>query len=192
MRRRDFISLVVAAAAWPRSVSAQQAERLPTIGFLGTSASSNMSRWTDAFAQRRRDLGWIEDRTVAIEYRWAQAHPERYAEIAAEFVRLKVDVIVTTVPAGPQRNRRPRSSPSSLSWRATLSGLAWSEVWRGRAATSLDYRLKQPTSPASASNFCAKLSFISASSRFWAMSITPKSCWRCAKLRVRRESSAFE
>jgi hypothetical protein len=80
----DFIPFVVAAAAWPRSVSAKQAERLPTIGFLGTSASSNMSRWTDAFAQRLHDLGWIEDRTVAIEYRWAQTHPERYAEIAAE------------------------------------------------------------------------------------------------------------
>jgi putative tryptophan/tyrosine transport system substrate-binding protein len=100
MRRRDFISLVV-AAAWPRGVSAELAERLPTIGFLGTSASSNMSRWTDAFAQRLHELGWIEDRTVAIEYRWAQTHPERYAEIAAEFVRLKVDVIVTTVPAAP-------------------------------------------------------------------------------------------
>src|SRR5262249_43726800 len=58
-----------------------------------------MSQWIAAFVQRLRDLGWIEGRTVAIEYRWAEARPERYAEIATEFVRLKVDVIATTIPA---------------------------------------------------------------------------------------------
>jgi len=60
-----------------------------------------MSRWTAALAQRLGELGWIEGRTVAIEYRWAEGRPERYAEIAAEFVSRRVDVIVTTVPAAP-------------------------------------------------------------------------------------------
>jgi putative ABC transport system substrate-binding protein len=54
-----------------------------------------VSQWVAAFVQRLRELGWIEDRTIAIEYRWADVRPERYAEIAAEFVRLKVDIIVT-------------------------------------------------------------------------------------------------
>ena len=74
---------------------AQQPGKLPTIGFLGPLASSAMSQWTAAFVQRLRELGWIEGRTVAIEYRWAEGRSERFAEIAAEFVRLKVDVIVT-------------------------------------------------------------------------------------------------
>jgi putative ABC transport system substrate-binding protein len=95
MRRREFITFLGAAAAtWPIVVRAQQ-EKLPTIGFLGSSTPSAMSRWTAAFVQRLRELGWIEGRTIAIEYRWAEGRTERYAEIAAEFVRLKVDVIVT-------------------------------------------------------------------------------------------------
>jgi putative ABC transport system substrate-binding protein len=75
---------------------AQQTLKLPTIGFLGTSTASGWSHWKAAFLQRLSDLGWIEGRTVAIEYRWAEGHDERYTEIAAEFVRLKVDVIVTS------------------------------------------------------------------------------------------------
>jgi hypothetical protein len=69
------------------------------IGFLGTTTPVAWSQWTAAFVQRLRELGWIEGRTITIEYRWAEGHPERYAEIATEFVRLPVDIIVTTVPA---------------------------------------------------------------------------------------------
>jgi hypothetical protein len=69
--------------------------KLPTIGFLGANTPSSQSQWTAAFVQRLRDLGWIEGRTVAIEYRWAEGRSGRYLEIAAEFVRFKVDVIVT-------------------------------------------------------------------------------------------------
>ena len=94
--RREFITLLGgAAAAWPLAARAQQA-KLPTIGFLGASTPLNWKPWTAAFVQRLRDLGWIEGRTVAIEYRWAEGRNERYSEIATEFVRLKVDVIVTT------------------------------------------------------------------------------------------------
>ena len=99
-RRREFITLLGGAAAWPLAARAQQPGKLPTIGFLGTSASA-WSSWTAAFVQRLRELGWIEGRTVAIEYRWSEARPARHAEIAAEFVRLKVDVIVTNATAVP-------------------------------------------------------------------------------------------
>jgi putative ABC transport system substrate-binding protein len=95
VRRREFITLVGAAAGWPLAARAQQAGKLPTIGFLGGATPSAWSQWTTAFARRLRELGWIEGRTVAIEYRWAEGHSERFAEIATEFVRLNVDVIVT-------------------------------------------------------------------------------------------------
>ena len=100
MRRRDFITLVGGAAVWPIAAHAQQASKLPTIGFLGASASG-FAPWAAAFVARLRELGWVEDRTVAIEYRWSEGRAERYAEIAAEFVRLKVDVILTVGSAVP-------------------------------------------------------------------------------------------
>jgi putative tryptophan/tyrosine transport system substrate-binding protein len=97
MRRREFITLLCgAAAAWPLAARAQQAGKLPTIGFLGSSSAWDWSPWTAALVQRLQQLGWVEGRTVAIEYRWADGRSERFAEIAAEFVRLKVDVIVTS------------------------------------------------------------------------------------------------
>src|SRR5262245_19884419 len=80
MRRRDFITLLGGAAAvWPGAARAQQPGRLPTIGFLGTTDPSTMRPWITAFVERLRDLGWIEDRTIAIAYRWAEGHPERHA-----------------------------------------------------------------------------------------------------------------
>jgi ABC-type uncharacterized transport system substrate-binding protein len=105
MRRREFITLLGSAVAWPLSVSAQQPGKLPKIGFLGSGSASSWSPWTAAFMQRLNELGWVDGRTVAIEMRWAEGHGERFAEIAAELVRLKVDVIVTSglaVPAAKQ------------------------------------------------------------------------------------------
>jgi putative tryptophan/tyrosine transport system substrate-binding protein len=96
LKRRAFITLLGGAAAWPLAAGAQQPGKLPTIGFLGQSTRSAGSEWVAAFVQRLRELGWIESRTVAIEYRWAEGRDERFAELAAEFVRLKVDVIVTS------------------------------------------------------------------------------------------------
>ena len=92
----QVISLLAGtAAAWPLAARAQQAGKLPTIGFLGVSSAGAIAGWLPAFVQRLRELGWIEGRTVAINYRWAEGQTERFSEIAAEFVRLKVDVIVT-------------------------------------------------------------------------------------------------
>jgi putative ABC transport system substrate-binding protein len=95
MRRRDFIKVVAGSVAvWPLAVRAQQAGKLPTIGLLGPNALI-WTPFTTAFVERLRQLGWVEDRTIAIEYRWTEGHPERVADLAAEFVRQKVDVIVT-------------------------------------------------------------------------------------------------
>jgi putative ABC transport system substrate-binding protein len=95
MKRRAFIILLGgAAAAWPLAALTQQHKQM-TIGYLGSSTALAQSQWTAAFVQRLRELGWIEGRNIAIEYRWAEGQPERFAEIVAELVRLKVDVIVT-------------------------------------------------------------------------------------------------
>jgi putative ABC transport system substrate-binding protein len=105
VKRREFISVLAGVLTWPLTARAQQAAKLPTIGFLGAGTPSSWSHWTAAFVQRLREHGWIEGRTVTIEYRWAEGRDERYAEIAAEFVRLKVDIIVTSgtaVPAAKQ------------------------------------------------------------------------------------------
>jgi putative tryptophan/tyrosine transport system substrate-binding protein len=101
MQRRRFITLVGGTViALPLAARARQPGKLPTIGYLGTDPS-NWSPWTAAFVQRLRELGWIEGRTIAIEYRWSEGRSARHAEIAAEFVRMKVDVIVTNGTAAP-------------------------------------------------------------------------------------------
>jgi ABC-type uncharacterized transport system substrate-binding protein len=99
VRRRDFVKAIIGSATgWPLAARAQP-EKLPIIGFLGPLSLSAETKWTAAFVQRMREHGWIEGRTVVIEYRWAEGRSERFAEIAAEFVRLKVDVIVTAATA---------------------------------------------------------------------------------------------
>jgi putative ABC transport system substrate-binding protein len=95
MRRRKFIALVGGAAiAWPLAALAQPA-KVPIIGYLGPTTHAVESQRIDALVQRLRELGWIENRTIAIEYRWAEGRSEGLTQIAEEFVRLKVDVIVT-------------------------------------------------------------------------------------------------
>jgi putative ABC transport system substrate-binding protein len=100
VRRREFITLLGGAAVWPLAARAQQAVRLPMIGLIGADPTS-WGPWTAAFAARLRELGWIEGRTVAIEYRWTEGRPERPAEFAAEFARLNADIIVTNSSSAP-------------------------------------------------------------------------------------------
>jgi putative ABC transport system substrate-binding protein len=110
VKRREFLSLVGGAtAAWPIVARAQQRERMRHIGFLGTTTPPAWTSWTDAFVQRLRELGWIEGRNVTIEYRWAESRPERLSEIAAEFARLKVDVIFTAGASSAIAARRATS-----------------------------------------------------------------------------------
>jgi putative ABC transport system substrate-binding protein len=99
-RRKFLATLFGGAAAWPLAGRAQQATKVPTIGILGSGIPATEGQWYTAFVQRLRKLGWIDGRTVAIEYRWAEGRDVRAAEIAAEFVQRKVDVIVTSATAG--------------------------------------------------------------------------------------------
>ena len=110
MRRREFITLLGGAATvWPLAANAQQPAKLPTIGFLGMATKSTWQQWTSAFIGRLRELGWIDGSNVAIEYRWAEGRSERFAQIAAEFVRSNVSIIVTAgaavVRSGTLRGR---------------------------------------------------------------------------------------
>ena len=149
--------------------------------------------WTAAFVQRLRELGWIEGRTVAIEYRWAEGRNERFAEIAAEFVRLKVDVIVTSgTPRSSQQSRRRRSSRSCSRRRGTRSAAAWSLAWRDRAATSPACRSRQPILPASDSNSCARLSPVCAVWRSWPMSAIPPPCWKWREVQATARTLGLE
>src|SRR5262249_51367893 len=94
LNRRELITLLGGAAGWPLAARAQQSGKLPTIGFLGAASPEAATRWGAAFVQRLRELGWTEGHTVAIDYRWGEGPLDRMAEIAASFVRAKVEVIV--------------------------------------------------------------------------------------------------
>jgi putative ABC transport system substrate-binding protein len=97
MHRRDFVKVICGiSVVWPLTGHAQQAGKLPVIGFLGSTTSSATPLRTAAFVQRLSELGWIDGRTVVIDYRWAEGRSERASELATEFARLKVDVIVTS------------------------------------------------------------------------------------------------
>src|SRR5262245_60084367 len=97
--RRIFIVGLGSAAAWPVVGRAQQSAKLFTIAFLGGNAPSTQHQWTAAFVQRIHELGWVEGRNLAIVYRWAEGRTDRSIEFVAEFIRLKVDVIVTHATA---------------------------------------------------------------------------------------------
>jgi putative ABC transport system substrate-binding protein len=119
MRRRAFITLLGGAAAgWPLAARAQQAGKLPTIGFLGATTPSAGGQLLAAFLQRLRELGWVDGRNVAIEIRWAEGRTNRFAEIAAELVRRKVDVILTTPRRSSQQSRQHQPSRSCSRRRA--------------------------------------------------------------------------
>jgi len=111
MNRRVFITALGGAATWPLAARAQLSAKVPTIGFLGVSTSAAWVHWTAAFVRRLAELGWTEGRNVAIEYRWADGRVERSAEIVAEFVHRKVDVIVTAGTAVPAAKRATSTIP---------------------------------------------------------------------------------
>lgn len=96
MRRRNFIQGIAASTAWSFTARAQKVRKVPIIGLMGAASLSVMGPWINALVQRLRELGWIDGQTITIEYRWAEGKVDRYISIAAEFVQLKVDVIVTS------------------------------------------------------------------------------------------------
>jgi putative tryptophan/tyrosine transport system substrate-binding protein len=144
MRRREFITLLGGgAAAWPLGARPQPAGKLPIIGLLVPGTPASHGPWFASLVQRLRELGWVEDRTAAIKYRWAEGREERYAEIAAEFVQLKVDVIVTTGPAAPQAKKATSVIPIviALSGDPVAAGLVASLARPGGNVTGLSMQL---------------------------------------------------
>jgi putative tryptophan/tyrosine transport system substrate-binding protein len=130
MRRREFITLLGGTAAtWSLAARARQPAKLPTIGFLGATTPTAASQWAAAFVQRLRELGWIEGRTVAIDYRWAEGRTERLSEIAAEFVRLNVNVIFTY---GTQSVIAAKQATAVI---PIVFALPWDPVGRGLVAS---------------------------------------------------------
>ena len=188
VRRRDFIKGVAGSAAnWPLAARAQQPGKLPTIGYLGSSIASAETQRTTAFVQRLRELGWIDGRNVAIEYHWAEGRAERFAEVVAKFVRLKVDIIVQKVPRQPPRQSRLlRPSRLCFRWQPTQSATDWLRAWRDLVATSQAYRLGTLTFLESGSNYCAKLSPIFAGWQSWLTAIVAALCWRWLRCKQRR------
>ena len=156
LKRRGFITLIGGAAvAHPLAVHAQPA-RLPTIGFLGASSDTAWAPMVSSFEQRRRELGWIDGRTVTIVYRWAEGKVDRYAELAAEFVELKVDVIVTVGSAVTAAKQATSTIP--IVFAAAVdplgSGFVASRARPGGNVTGLS--LQSIELPASASKFYAR------------------------------------
>src|SRR6266568_1082411 len=101
MRRRKFLTLAGSAvAAWPLAARAQQAGKVPRIGFLGLASPSTFAARLEGIRQGLRDFGYVEGTTIVIEYRWAQGHYERLPELAAELVRSNVDLILTHATPG--------------------------------------------------------------------------------------------
>ncbi len=182
MKRREFIALLGgAAAAWPPAVRAQQSAKLPAIGFLGAGSPATWSHWTAAFVQRLRELGWIEGRTVAIQYRWAEGRSERFPEIAAELVRLKVDVIVTSGGAVLAAKQATSVIPIVFALATDPVGLGFvSSLARpGGNVTGLS---SQSTDTAGKRlELLREVVPVSGGWRSWRTSAIPAPCWRWAK-----------
>ena len=183
--RREFIGLLGGGAvAWPLTARAQQAGKLPTIGFLGSSTPQIASVWTTPFVQRLRELGWIEGRTVAVEYRWAEGRIARAVEIATEFVRLKVNVIVTSGTGNIEAAKNATSSIPivfAVAGDPVATGLVTSLAQPGGNATGCHF--SKTKLPKRGWNFCARLFPILIGWQFCSMSVMPRPCWRCARFR---------
>ena len=139
MKRRDVITLLGAAAAFPPAASAQTPGKLRTIGYVSPATPESHGPWIAAFVRRLGELGWIENRTVAIEVRYANSRDERMVEIAAEFVRRKVDVIATSGQAIPAAKQATSTIPIvfALSGDPVASGFVESLARPGGNITGL-------------------------------------------------------
>ena len=178
MRRREFITLSASAAVAPLPAQAQQSGRLPTIGFLGSSTASAWSDWAAAFVQGMRERGWIEGRTVTIEYRWADGSVDRYGEIAAEFVRLKVDVIVTVGSAVPAARQATSVIPIVFAVATDPIGGGLVTSLARPLATSLDCPSNRPILSANGSSSCGRFSPAPTGWQSSPTRPTPLPCWR--------------
>jgi putative ABC transport system substrate-binding protein len=110
VRRREFIALLGGAAAWPVAAWAQKNAKPARVGILGTSTMALERPQIDALRQRLRELGHLEGENIAFEFRWTEGRDDRLAALAAELVRAKSDVIVTTGTPGTLAAKRATST----------------------------------------------------------------------------------
>jgi hypothetical protein len=183
IRRRKYLATLGGAATWPLAAHAQEAAKLPTIGFLVAGTPSSHGQWVAALVQRLRELGWIEGRTVAIEYRWAEGRTERYTEIAAEFVQRKVDVIVTSGPAVLSAKQATSVIPIvfAVANDPVGTGMVASLARPGGNVTGLS--IQNTETAGKESNSCASLYPNSDGWRSWPMLAIQALCWRWARFR---------
>jgi hypothetical protein len=174
MRRREFITLLSSAAvAWPSATRAEQSP-VPVIGLLGSGAASAQSEWTAAFLQRLRELGWSEGRNIIIDYRWGEGHTERFSEIAAEFVRRKVTLILThNTPPTLAAKQATSTFPSCSQRLAIRSEPGSSQVWRDRVAISPGCQARHPMLLVKSSNSFSRSSLVCIDWPPWPTSIIP-------------------
>ena len=157
MRRRELIGLIGSAvAAWPIAARAQQPAKLRTVGYLGSGTAAVQSHFALAFAQRLRELGWIERHTLAIEYRWGEGRNDRFDAYAAEFVRLGVDVIATSGSAPVLAAKRATTAiPIVFAANSDPVGSGLVESFNRPGGNVPAYRRNRPTPPEGRSNSCA-------------------------------------
>ena len=150
LKRREFITLLGGASAWPRVARAQLAERVRHVGVLMTAAaddSESLAR-VGAFLQGLQQLGWTDGRNVRLEYRWGAGDAERIRKYAAELVALVPDVILVTGTSGMTRSwalrsvRLTRAMPARSSVRSQISRAP-------RTAASLCHRTRRQSDTAS-------------------------------------------
>ena len=141
MRKAGVLSIlfVVVLLAVAVIAEAQQPTKVPRIGFLGAASTSAVAARIEAFRQGLRELGYVEGKNIVIEWRSAEGKPDRLPALAAELVRLKVDVIVT---GGPTATRAAKEATSTIPIVMTQDpdpvGTDSSPAWRGLVETSLD------------------------------------------------------
>ncbi len=124
------------------AVEAQQTAKVPRIGFLDPSTASGSAVQLEVFQQELSNLGWIKGKNIAIEYRFAEQKSERLADLAADLVRLKVDLImVTSGPPALAAKGATTTIPIVMTSTADPVGKVWLPVWPGREAMSLGFRL---------------------------------------------------
>src|SRR5215831_17533016 len=178
MERREFIKIVCGfVGAWPLAARAQQPGSQRLIGVLGADATV-WAPWTVAFTARLRELGWSDGDNVAIEYRWAHGRSDRVSEIAAEFERRKVDVIVTYGSAATILRQTITTIPIvfAVAFDPVRGGLVQSLAHPAGNITGVS--IQQPDLVASGLSSCARRSPSFIDWAFWLTLVMPSRCWR--------------